>query len=300
MVSDSYGYETSWKITERASGNTVEFRNGLENSKEYNYKYCLPASCHEFVIEDSYGDGICCSYGSGNYSIKVNGVEVGDGGQFGSSETTAISPSCSNPTEAPSQSPSLSPTEFPTRSPVDQSCGVVSLFIKTDSYGSETSWKLRDNNTGRLLAYARGNSYESGKAYSIQGIPCLREGSYKFIMRDSYGDGMCCSYGQGSYSLSVGGTVVASGGQFTFKDATTFTWPIRFTATGAVDVDKECEDEPRWRVRNQNGALVGCKWVEYWPKTRCKKVGEDLNKKGGKVGVVASTACRKTCGTCSQ
>jgi len=266
LVSDNYGYETSWKIIERASGNTVHDQIGFENSKEYNYNFCLPASCHEFVIEDSYGDGICCSYGSGSYSIKVNGVEVGGGAQFGSSETKEISASCSNPTEAPSLSPSLPPTEFPTRSPVDQGCGVVSLLIKTDSYGSETSWKLRNAITGNLITYVRANSYANGLAYSHPDIPCLRDGSYTFTIRDSYGDGLCCSYGQGSYSLSVVGTEVASGGQFGSRDSTSFTWPIQFTASGTVDVDKVCEDDKKWKIRNQNDALVGCKWVAFWPK----------------------------------
>merc|ERR1712194_728552 len=34
----------------------------------------------------------------------------------------------------------------------------------------------------------------------------------KFV--DTYGDGMCCAYGQGSYEAKLKGVVVASGGQF--------------------------------------------------------------------------------------
>ena len=30
---------------------------------------CLPDGCYDFVIYDSYGDGICCSYGIGSYTL---------------------------------------------------------------------------------------------------------------------------------------------------------------------------------------------------------------------------------------
>jgi hypothetical protein len=45
-------------------------------------------------------------------------------------------------------------------------------------------------------------------------------------MLDSYGDGICCSYGSGSYTLKVtGGTTLASGGSFTSTDVTNFCLP---------------------------------------------------------------------------
>ena len=31
-------------------------------------------SCYSFVISDTYGDGICCSYGNGSYSVTYNGT----------------------------------------------------------------------------------------------------------------------------------------------------------------------------------------------------------------------------------
>ncbi len=35
-----------------------------------------------FAIFDSFGDGICCDFGSGEYSLTVDGVEVFAGGEF--------------------------------------------------------------------------------------------------------------------------------------------------------------------------------------------------------------------------
>ena len=49
-------------------------------------------------------------------------------------------------------------------------------------------------------------------------------GEDTFVVYDLYSDGMCCSYGEGSYLLAKDdGTVLASGGSFGFSEATDFT-----------------------------------------------------------------------------
>jgi len=40
------------------------------------------------TINDSYGDGICCAYGTGNYTITSDGNTLVSGGEFASTETT--------------------------------------------------------------------------------------------------------------------------------------------------------------------------------------------------------------------
>jgi len=80
---------------------------------------------YTFTILDSYGDGICCSYGEGYYRIICNGDElVASGGSFESEEirtfTTAAgdeSPNSSSPTFAPTSSPTFAPTSSPTSAP---------------------------------------------------------------------------------------------------------------------------------------------------------------------------------------
>jgi len=47
------------------------------------------AGCYDFVIYDSYGDGICCAYGNGNYTVTDSaGTVLASGGSYGRSETT--------------------------------------------------------------------------------------------------------------------------------------------------------------------------------------------------------------------
>ena len=44
------------------------------------------------------------------------------------------------------------------------------------------------------------------------GLPV--DSCYTLTVNDSYGDGICCGYGQGSFELSSGGEVLVSGGEF--------------------------------------------------------------------------------------
>ena len=37
----------------------------------------------------------------------------------------------------------------------------------------------------------------------------LEKGDYEFTIFDSFDDGICCGFGEGEYTLTVGGTVVA-------------------------------------------------------------------------------------------
>ncbi|MEZ8504312.1 endonuclease [Vibrio splendidus] len=108
----------------------------------------------------------------------------------------------------------------PTETPPTQSCNDTSaaLTVVTDNYGSETSWSLKNSVSQTLYS---GSDYQSNTNNEVE--MCLADGSYTLEVSDSYGDGMCCSVGNGSYSLSVNGTVVASGGDFQASQSTEFT-----------------------------------------------------------------------------
>ncbi|GAA67278.1 endonuclease [Pseudoalteromonas sp. BSi20429] len=94
----------------------------------------------------------------------------------------------------------------------------LTLTLNTDNYGSETSWAV-NNNQGS--AVANGSGYASNSQYDEQ--ICLTDGTYTLVISDSYGDGMCCSTGNGSYALKQGSTTLASGASFSNTDSTAFT-----------------------------------------------------------------------------
>jgi hypothetical protein len=94
----------------------------------------------------------------------------------------------------------------------------VTLTINLDNYPGETTWSVV-NSSGTTVA--SGGPY-SGAGSTVTEDICLPNGCYDFTIFDSYGDGICCAYGNGSYSLTDGSTVLASGGSFGSSEATNF------------------------------------------------------------------------------
>ena len=83
IVQDNYPQETSWDVVD-------EFGNTVANGDANGGTVCLADNCHTFTIYDSYGDGICCGYGQGSYSLLLNGVEIASGGEFANSQAVSV------------------------------------------------------------------------------------------------------------------------------------------------------------------------------------------------------------------
>ncbi len=100
------------------------------SNAQYVETVCVPENSDvAFTIYDSYGDGICCSYGIGSYDVDVCGQTAASGGNFGSQETTFFNVGvCSDGCNG---------------NEVE-----VTVTILTDNYGGETSWDLVDDDSG--------------------------------------------------------------------------------------------------------------------------------------------------------
>ena len=107
--------------------------------------------------------------------------------------------------------------------------GVI-INILTDNYPGETTWSLTDV-TG--AAVASGGPYVD-VATSIQEVVCVGDGCFTFTIFDSFGDGLCCGYGTGSYDLTVNGAVLTTGGEFLSSEATEFCLGDGFGCTDAT------------------------------------------------------------------
>lgn len=97
------------------------------------------------------------------------------------------------------------------------SANEVILSLTTDQHGSETSWTITDSNNAE-----QGSGSNLSNSTSYNEHICLADGQYTFTINDSYGDGICCNYGNGSYDLSLAGTSLASGATFTQSESKTF------------------------------------------------------------------------------
>ena len=89
LTTDTYGYETSWTIT-NTSDQEVANGGSYANATDYNENFCLDDGDYTFTINDSYGDGICCSYGNGSYVLTniTSGATLASGGSFTNTDTT--------------------------------------------------------------------------------------------------------------------------------------------------------------------------------------------------------------------
>ncbi len=88
---DNYPEETTWAIYDESNNVIIDGGpyNGQTNTVVFDEEIALPATgCYEFRMDDTYGDGICCSWGLGYWEIKDSeGVLLVEGGEFGSTES---------------------------------------------------------------------------------------------------------------------------------------------------------------------------------------------------------------------
>lgn len=331
---DNYPEETSWAIT-NASGATVASGGTYASQADgstLNLDVCLPNGCYDFTISDVYGDGICCSYGNGSYSVSDNGSTLVSGATFTSSETNnfcvgAAAPTCNDGiqnqgeagvdcggpcTACASCNDGIQNqgesgvdcggpcTACPTcndgiqnqgESGVDcggpcsacASCndgiqnqgesGVdcggpctpcnsgcngteVTVSITFDNYPEETSWSLVNAAGATVASGGTYGSQADGSTWSD--TFCLPDDCYDFVINDVYGDGICCSYGNGSYSVTGGGSTLASGGTFTSSETTNFCLGNGGGNNGgggctSVNIDSE-GFEGGWGIWNDGGS----------------------------------------------
>jgi len=93
------------------------------------------------------------------------------------------------------------------------SCATVNLDIFFDSFPSQTSWNIQDNN-GNVMLDSNGNYSTQNANTSINSqIGCLADGCYTFNMYDALNNGMCPfqSSGIGASTFITPGTLITSG-----------------------------------------------------------------------------------------
>merc|ERR1719232_68522 len=119
------------------------------------------------------------------------------------------SPTLPQPTPKPTLPQPTSPAPVP-------ACRLLQVVGKTDDYPAETDWKVFDAaNTIVLQAENLDGDFSEET--------CLDNGDYTFKITDTFGDGMCCNYGNGFYQLILDGIVIKEGGEFTSEEEFTFT-----------------------------------------------------------------------------
>ncbi|MDX1906131.1 MAG: lysyl oxidase family protein [Bacteroidia bacterium] len=137
----------------------------------------------------------------------------------------------------------------------------VRIQIVPDQYPGETTWSLKTL-SGTLLD----SGLVAGDTVCVPAQTCI-----VFSIYDSYGDGICCLYGLGSYTVHYGDTLVASGGQFEFKETAVMGCP-----PGAV-----C-DEPLPVTTGSWTSIYEDTWYDFVPDSS---------------GIYAIDVCQAVCGS---
>ena len=128
----------------------------------------MSSCCFVFTINDSYGDGICCSYGEGSVTVTVDGSDLDDFSNGGDFLYTA-------------STPQFCITES------------VRINIVPDNYPTETSWTLT-NPDGGVVQEGSGSGIDV--TYAIDDLNCSLPGctnpaAYNYSLDATDDDGSC-------------------------------------------------------------------------------------------------------------
>ncbi len=142
----------------------------------------------------------------------------------------------------------------------------------TDGFPSENSWVLVNTCTGQVE-----QSVESDQRYVAENTLyfdeyCVPDAEYEFTIFDSFGDGICCEFGDGSYAVTYDGVEVASGGEFGSSETS--------DPFGNPDAPDACVVSPSVYSR----VSAGKDWIDRAVECRSKSGKPNGSSKSGKSG----------------
>ncbi|EJF53112.1 hypothetical protein SapgrDRAFT_1396 [Saprospira grandis DSM 2844] len=85
IVFDNYPEDVSWSLRDLSIDSLILYGDSIDAatvSVEQNFE-AVSGHCYEFMIQDAFGDGICCGYGLGYYVLELGGMSIDSSGNFG-------------------------------------------------------------------------------------------------------------------------------------------------------------------------------------------------------------------------
>mmetsp|Transcript_30119 Transcript_30119/g.45445 ORF Transcript_30119/g.45445 Transcript_30119/m.45445 type:complete len:445 (-) Transcript_30119:239-1573(-) len=130
----------------------------------------------------------------------------------------------------------------------------VTVRIQFDQYPTDIGMKLEDNLDDTVLFDRPTSSYGNSLALQTiyERIPIYSkergDQTYRFTIEDSYGDGLCCSQGDGSYELHIGDVVegqpLLSGSIFERKEVWLIEVPSLSSPAATLQPEDDDDDTP--------------------------------------------------------
>lgn len=113
---DLFPEEISWVLLQTRPTNELVISSSNQ-SKPLTTQVCLTPGEYSFGIMDLFKDGICGAFGTGSYSLYLNGAMLHSGCDFGISDAYVFVIEPSEPTASPSRTPTATPSASPSASP---------------------------------------------------------------------------------------------------------------------------------------------------------------------------------------
>ena len=198
VQTDQYGGETSWEIL--MGGDVVATSPPYQNNTLSNVTIPLPAGDdYEFIIYDSFGDGICCEFGPGWYSLtNTCGLEIFNYEFSSASDTTGFNlfpclpvlPGCTNES---------SNNYNPWATIDDNSCNVsecsegetlVTMELTLDNWPNETGFTLVNLAVGEFYEQVLPGEFDFGDQLATYTYDFCVALGFELVLVDTFGDGL--------------------------------------------------------------------------------------------------------------
>lgn len=237
IQTDDWPQEISWEwSTEVGPDEWKTLDSGFPGDTAGLLSYTMqiePDTFYRFYVFDSGGDGTCCRHGFGWFSITnstpselLNGTVVWEAPGVGFTELVVNlwvdgAGNVHVHTFEPSRDDADWPGAFPT--PGNDS-NTITINMRADDYPEETTWEWSMEVEHNYWVVLDTGSLSDVSSLHSRSLQVETATLYRLMVADSAGDGTCCSYGEGWFTITNStpssnheqGTVIwdATGGVF--------------------------------------------------------------------------------------
>ncbi len=155
---------------------------------------------------------------SGLYdNLKKNVLGAATGNNNGDTAGNDNTP----PTDTNEEAGNTTPEEETEEEVPTEEEGTITMKVTLDDFGSETTFYILDNEYYVIAEYGPFADGQAGQVIT-ESID-LPSGVYTFLIEDAYGDGICCTEGDGRWQLLNNGRVIeSSNGEFGYWEEVDF------------------------------------------------------------------------------
>ena len=190
---------------------------------------------YAFHFTDSFGDGVCCRFGDGGYTLFLgeasDGVVLSTGDGTKEREVTKFSLLGNNQAPIPTKPATTIDTAVSEHPPSS-----VVVSVDPDKYPKDVAWRIVDDGGRVLKEVPLGRYTRPGR--KEEEVELQKDTAYKFIIFDANRDGLCCMDGSGSYEIRNKNGLLAQGGRFKAREITTFMMDGEYPVRLSVKTDK--------------------------------------------------------------